>query len=42
MNAMPAVTRPYGSGIRPRPGGAAHQGRRPRRDLSLDQASRSG
>ena len=36
MNAMPAVTRPYGSGIRPRPGGAAHHGRRPRRDPSLE------
>ncbi len=36
MNAMPAVTRPCGSGIRPRPGGAAHQGRRLRRDPSLE------
>ena len=37
MNAMPAVTRPCGSGIRPRPGGAAHPGRRPRRDPSLER-----
>ena len=27
MNAMPAVTRPYGSGIRPRHDGAAYSGR---------------
>ncbi len=34
MNAMPAVARPYGSGIRPRHDGAAYPGRqrRPRRD----------
>jgi len=38
MNAMPAVTRSYGSGIRPRPGGAAYPGRHPRRNLSLDGA----
>ena len=33
MNAMPAVTRPCGSGIRPRHSGAAHPARRPRRDV---------
>ncbi len=41
MNAMPAVTRPCGSGIRPRhsgPSGPAHQARRPRRDLGLGGA----
>ena len=37
MNAMPAVTRPYGSGIRPRHG-AAYRGRWPRRDLRPDGA----
>ncbi len=31
VNAMPAVTRPCGSGIRPRHSGAAHPARRPRR-----------
>ena len=36
MNAMPAVTRPCDSGIRPRHGRAAHPGRHPRRDLGLD------
>ncbi len=35
MNAMPAVTRPRGSGIRPRHSGAAHPARRPRRDVGL-------
>jgi len=41
MNAMPAVTRPYDSGIRPRHGRAARPGRHPRRDLGLDGASRA-
>ena len=41
MNAMPAVTRPYDSGIRPRHGRAAHPGRLPRRDLGLDGAPRA-
>jgi LysM domain len=39
MNAMPAMTRPCGSGIRPRHGGAAHPEHRPRRDLGLGGAS---
>jgi hypothetical protein len=39
MNAMPAVTPPCGSGIRPRHGGAAHLEHRPRRDLGLGGAS---
>ena len=38
MNAMPAVTRPCGSGIRPRHSGMAHPARRPRRDLVLSGA----
>jgi hypothetical protein len=38
MNAMPAVTRPCGSGIRPRHSGTAHPARRPRRDLVLSGA----
>jgi hypothetical protein len=33
MNAMPAVTRPCGSGIRPRHSGVAHPARPPRRDV---------
>ncbi len=41
MNAMPAVTPPYDSGIRPRHGGAAHPGRHPRRDHSLEDAPRA-
>jgi hypothetical protein len=36
MNAMPAATRPYDSGIRPRHGRAAHPGRHPRSALGLD------
>ncbi len=32
MDAMPAVTRPCGSGIRPRHGGAVYLAPRPRRD----------
>ena len=34
MNAMPAVTRPFGSGIRPRHGVAPRPARHPRRALS--------
>jgi LysM domain len=37
MNAMPAVTRPCGSGIRPRHSGTASPARR-RRDVSLGSA----
>ena len=40
MNAMPAVTRPCGSGIRPRHGGALRPARDLRRALSLGGASR--
>ncbi len=39
MNAMPAVTRPYGSGIRPRHGAAPRPARDPHRALSLGGAS---
>jgi LysM domain-containing protein len=39
MNAMPAVTRPYGSGIHPRHGGTVHPARRPRRDPGVGGAS---
>ena len=38
VNAMPAVTRPCGSGIRPRHSGPAYQARRPRRDVGLGSA----
>jgi hypothetical protein len=38
MNAMPAVTRPCGSGIRPRHSGTAQLAGRPRRDLVLSGA----
>jgi LysM domain len=39
MNAMPAVTRPCGSGIRPRHGGAAHSRRPPLRGLGQGAAA---
>ena len=42
MNAMPAVTRPCGSGIRPRHGGAPRPARDPHRALSLGSASPGG
>ena len=42
MNAMPAVTRPYGSGIRPRHGAAPRPARDPHRALSLVSASPGG
>ncbi len=38
MNAMPAVTRHYGSGIRPRQSDAAHPARRMRRDVGQHPA----
>jgi hypothetical protein len=42
MNAMPAVTRPCGSGIRPRHGGAPLPARDPRRALSRGGAGPGG
>ncbi len=38
MNAMPAVTRPCGSGIRPRQGSTAHPACRVRRDVGHQPA----